>query len=95
MSLFETKFFDMGGDPALMTLEIFLEGGITSGHRSFSKKFIVNDEYVDNLEEEYQGSILSTGINLTTRRGAFFEIKASQTNMTNTRQKFTRHQMKK
>lgn len=94
--LFDTKFFDMVGDPAPMIFEIFLEGGITSGHRSFSKKFgggLITDEYVDNLEEEYQGSVLSFGLNLTNRNGAFFEVKGSHTNMTNTRQKFTGHKI--
>lgn len=90
--LFETKFFDPVGDPARMILEIFVEGGITSGHRSFSKQFgggLITDEYVDNLEEEYQGSVLTGGLNLTAKKGAFFELKFTQTNITNTRQQFS------
>ncbi len=91
--LFDTKLFDMVGDPARMIFEIFVEGGITSGHRSISKQFSTTDDYVDNLEEEYQGSVLSAGLNLTTRTGAFFELKGMNTNMTNTRQKFTGHKV--
>lgn len=89
--LFQMKAFDMVGDPTPMTIEIFAEGGITSGHRSMSKKFVPDstDTYIDNLEEEYQGNILAGGINLTTPGGAFLELKASQTSMNNTRQKFT------
>lgn len=94
--LFETKLFDMVGDPAPMIFEVFAEGGITSGHRSFSKRYVtglITDEYVDNLEEEFQGSVLSGGLNLTTRTGAFFELKGMHTNMTHTRQKFTGHKV--
>ncbi len=90
-AIFHVRTFDVVGDPAPMTLEIFGETGITSGHRSFSKKYFPagGDEYVDNLEEEFQGQILSGGLSLTTLRGAFLEIKAVQTSMSHTRQKFT------
>ncbi len=91
--LFETKLFDMVGDPANMIFEIFMEGGVTSGHRSFSKQFSTTDDYVDNLEEEFQGSVLAGGFNLTTRNGAFFELKGMNTTMTHTRQKFTGHKI--
>lgn len=82
---------DMVGDPTPMTIEIFGEAGVTSGHRSMSKKFVPDgtDLYVDNLEEEYQGNIVGGGINLSTHKGAFLELKALQTSMNHTRQKFT------
>ncbi len=88
--LFHMKAFDMVGDPTPMTIELFAEGGMTSGHRSMSKKFVpdATDTYIDNLEEEYQGNVFSGGINLTTPGGAFLELKAVQTAMNNTRQKF-------
>lgn len=89
--LLPIKGFDMVGDPTPMTLEIFAESGITSGHRSMSKEYAPDstDLYLDNLEEEFQGNILSGGLNLTTPGGAFLELKASQTSMSNTRQKFS------
>jgi len=89
--LFHMKTFDMVGDPTPMTIELFAEAGVSSGHRSISKKYIpeTTDIYIDNLEEEYQGNILAGGINLTTPGGAFLELKAAQTTINNTRQKFT------
>lgn len=89
--IFGLKVSDMVGDPTPMTIEIFAEGGVTSGHRSMSKEFVPDgtDLYVDNLEEEYQGNVFGGGINLTTQRGAFIELKAVQTSLNNTRQKFT------
>lgn len=88
--LFDAKTFDPVGDVSSMTLEVFAEGGITSGHRSFSKKFIAgSDEYTDNLEEEFQGQIMGGGLNLTTKSGAFLELKGAYTTINHTRQEFT------
>lgn len=89
--LIHTQTFDMVGDPAPMTLEIFGEAGVTSAHRNFGKKYFSasGDEYVDNLEEELQGQVLSGGLSLTNLRGAFLELKAMRTSVTHTRQKFT------
>lgn len=89
-ALFDVKTFDLVGDPSHMILEVFLEGGITSGHRSFSKKFVSgSDEYTDNLEEEFQGQVIAGGLNLTTIRGAFLELKGAFTTLNHTRQDFT------
>jgi hypothetical protein len=88
--LFDAKTFDPVGDVSNMTLEVFFEGGISSGHRTFRKKFNASgDEYDDNLEEEFQGQIIAGGLNLTSRTGAFFELKGAYTSINHTRQKFT------
>lgn len=71
---------DPVGSPARMTLEVFLEGGPTSGTRAASKRFSSGtDRFQENLREEYQGQILGGGLNLTSVGGAFFELKAQQT----------------
>lgn len=89
--LFDAKTFDPVGDVSRMTLEVFAEGGITSGHRSFSKTFLASggDEYRDNLEEEFQGQVMAGGLNLTTITGAFLEVKGAYTTINHSRQKFT------
>ncbi len=88
--IIHVRTFDVVGDPAPMTLEIFTEAGTTSGHRSFSKKYFSGtDQYIDNLEEEFQGQVLSAGLCLTTLRGAYLEVKAQRTSVSHTRQKFT------
>jgi hypothetical protein len=85
---------DLVGDKVFLIGELFAEGGITSGHKSFSKSFTfhnagVNEIYKDNVEEEYQGKVFSAGINLTTPGGAFLEVKFVTVNVTSNKQTFT------
>lgn len=88
--LFHGKFWDLVGDPAPLMVEAFAEAGRTSGHRNIVLEFDPQgvDVYNDDLTEEYQGNVISFGVNLMNGKGAFLELKSVHTSITNTRQKF-------
>ena len=88
--LFNGKFWDLVGDPAHMMVEVFVEGGRTSGHRNFVKEFDPQgtDIYNEDLKEEYQGNVIAFGVNLMNGRGGFIEFKSVHTGITHTNQKF-------
>lgn len=82
--LFDFKSINPLAEKHTLIGEIFLEGGIGSGHKSFSKKYSYNDGtinefYRENLEEDFISRVFALGINLTTQSGAFFEIKSIST----------------
>lgn len=91
--IFDFNSVNLVGDQEILTGEFFLEGGISSGHKSFGVDYTTTDgvteEYHENLEEEFQGRILSAGLNITTPRGAFFEIKVTQNTPMKNKQTFT------
>ena len=91
--VFNFKSLSPIGTPTQALGEFFAEGGITSGHKSFSKNYsitgAVTESYHENLEEEYQGRVLAGGFNYSSLRGPFFELKVSQTSVLSNKQTFT------
>ena len=79
--VFRVNTFDPVGDPSKMSLEVFAEAGPTKGQRKFSKRYIPGggDQYNGDVEEDYKGQAIAGGLNLTNNNGAFFEIKALHT----------------
>lgn len=87
--VFSVRSHDPVGDISNLTMEIFVEGGPTKGKRTFDKKFDPKgsgDGYDGSLTEDYKGTALAAGINLTSKKGAFFETKALYTSVSDTDQ---------
>jgi hypothetical protein len=91
-TVFDFHTVDMVGQNTHLIGEFFFEGGVSSGHKSFSKEYSTTDgvteSYNENLEEEFQGRILAAGFNVTTGGGTFFEIKFMQTSIEKNKQTF-------
>lgn len=91
-TVFDIHTTDMVGQDSHLVGEFFLEGGISTGHKSFSKEYSTTDgvteSYNESLEEEFQGKVFAAGFNVTTGGGAFFEIKLMQTSIDKNKQIF-------
>jgi hypothetical protein len=91
--LFDFKGKDMMADKFHLLSKIFVEGGYSFGQRSFSQNFTYNNGpiseiYKEDLEEDFQGFLLSAGVNLATFNGTFMELKVTQTLITQNTQNF-------
>lgn len=91
--VFQYDSLNLVADTERLTGEFFIEAGLSSGHKSFRKKYTntspVNETYDENLEEEYQGRILAAGINIASRSGTFFEFKVQQSSILKNKQTFS------
>lgn len=71
--------FDMIG-------ELFVEGGTGIGKNNFRKNYSyddagVSEDYDETIEETFNSQVISIGFNVTSKAGAFFEIKGMQTTL--------------
>jgi hypothetical protein len=91
--VFDFHTVDLVGYNSHLVGEFFIEGGMTSGHKSFSKNYsttdVVTESYHDNLEEEFSGRTIAAGFNVTSGGGAYFELKLMQTSILKNKQSFT------
>lgn len=89
--VFTVRSYDPVGNISNLSLELFLEGGPTKGKRMFDKKYDPDgssDGYAGSLVDDYKGTALAGGMNLTSISGAFFEVKALYTSVSDSKQTF-------
>jgi hypothetical protein len=84
--IFDFLAVDVLGDTSQDVGEFFIEAGLGSGQRNFSKHYTYNDgtiaeAYNVHAKEKYLSRILAVGVNLTTSSGAYVEAKLMQTSV--------------